>query len=409
MSSKEVDRELVFTKVKNRELKLTEASNLLNLSYPQTKRIWSKYKKEGRKGLISQKRGKVSNRVIPKEIREEIASIVAREYQFCKPLFVSEKLKERHNLDFSSEFVRQVMIEYNLHVPKRKKTQIHQRRERRAFEGELIQIDASDHAWFEDRGAKCSLHLLVDDATSKIMGGYFAPEESTEGYYKACLPYFEKMGRPISLYCDKRGTFMVNNGKKKGKTQFARAMKELDIRMIFAHSPQAKGRIERAFGTLQERLVWEMRIHNISTIKEANVFLPRFFEAYNKRYSERPTNPVNAHRPLNHEIKLKYTLCRKEKRKVTKNLEVSFKNKIYQLHPSEEMKWSIKGSKITVITTLENELAFEYKGTFIDFMIYNEQPAPSLCINVEELAKNWKTRKKYKPSKYHPYRNIKTG
>ncbi|MBA3604058.1 MAG: DDE-type integrase/transposase/recombinase [Parachlamydiaceae bacterium] len=139
-----------------------------------------------------------------------------------------------------------------------------------------MQIDASHHAWFEDRGPKCHLHLLIDDATSKLMGGYFAPEETTEGYYRACFPYFEKMGRPVSLYSDKRGTFIVNQGCPRHDTQFARAMKELDIRMITAHSPQAKGRIERAFGTLQERLVWEMRLNNISSIEEANVFLPNF-------------------------------------------------------------------------------------------------------------------------------------
>jgi len=136
-------------------------------------------------------------------------------------------------------------------------------------------MDASDHKWFEDRGPRCHLHLLVDDATSKIYGGYFTKEETTEGYFRACFPYFERKGLPLSFYHDKRGTFKANNGNKRGDTQFGRAMKELEIGMIYAHSPEAKERIERIFGTLQESLVWEMRIEGISTIEEANLYLPK--------------------------------------------------------------------------------------------------------------------------------------
>lgn len=214
MSSKEVDRELILRKVQDKQISLIRASQLLSLSYPQTKRIWSRYKAEGGKGLISQKRGKPSNRAVPIQRQEEIANVIAREYYSCGPLFVSEKLKERNNISYSSEFIRQLMIKYHLWVPRRKKQKVHQRRQRRECEGELEQVDASEHLWFEDRGPKCHLHMLIDDATSKIMGGHFAPEETTEGYFRACLPYFEKVGRPISLYSDKRGTFIVNKGEK---------------------------------------------------------------------------------------------------------------------------------------------------------------------------------------------------
>jgi hypothetical protein len=409
MSSKEVERELILKKVQDKQINLIKASQLLGLSYPQTKRIWARYKALGRKGLISQKRGMASNRAIPIQKREEIANIIAKEYQFCKPLFISEKLKERNNIDHSSEFIRQVMIEYHLWFPQRKKQKIHQRRQRRECEGELEQIDASDHLWFENRGPRCHLHALIDDATSKIMGGYFALEETTEGYFKACLPYFEKVGRPISLYSDKRGTFIVNKGGKGGETQFSRAMKELNIRIIIAHSPQAKGRIERAFGTLQERLVWEMRLNNISTIEEANVFLPSFIDLYNKQFSKHPANSFNAHRPLNHEKPLKYILCKKEERVVSKNLEVNYENKIYQLNPPEELISKLKGSKVRVITTLEDELIFQYKGFIIDHVIYNEMPFITPHITIEELMGNWKTKKTYIPSKDHPYKRMRTG
>lgn len=408
MSSKEIDREAIFSKVKDRQLNLVQASKLLGLSYPQTKRIWSKYKKEGRKSLISKKRGQRSNRAVSPQKCQEIIQIIEKHYLCCKPLFISEKLKERHNISFSSEFIRQLMIKHNLWIPHKKKQRLHQRRQRRECEGELEQIDASDHAWFEDRGPKCHLHLLVDDATSKIMGGHFAPEETTEGYYKACLPYFERMGRPINLYSDKRGTFVVNNGSNDKETQFSRAMKELEIGMITAHSPQAKGRIERVFGTLQERLVWEMRLSNISTIEEANDFLPSFFETYNKKYSEQPANTFNAHRPLNQGMELKYILCTKEERVVSKNLEVNYKNQIYQLHPSENLKLKLKNSRITVITTLENEIVFEYKGYYVKYVIFKDQ-VENHRIDMEFLMNSWKTKNVYIPPKNHPYKRMKIG
>ncbi len=405
MHSKEIDRAHFFELVKNGNFNLKQVSKHLELSYPQTKRLWAKYKIEGRKGLISKKRGQ-SNRTISHDKRQEIAKIIATDYFSCGPLFVKEKLCERHGIIYSSEFIRQVMIEYNLWVPKKKKVQIHQRRLRRECQGELVQIDASHHAWFEDRGPKCHLHLLIDDATSKLMGGYFASEETTEGYYRACFSYFEKIGRPLSLYSDKRGTFLVNQGCPRQDTQFARAMKELDIRMITAHSPQAKGRIERAFGTLQERLVWEMRLHHISNIEEANVFLPNFLEAHNKQFSQPASNPSNAHRPLNQKMQLMYILCTKEERTASKNLEVNYNTQIYQLHPPAELKATLKHAKIKVITTLQKELFFEFKGVFIDYSIYNEQEYYPVTIDCIEVLKRWKGRKGYKPPKSHPYKNI---
>ena len=297
------------------------------------------------------------------------------------------------------------MIEYHLWIPKSKKPRVHQRRLRRECEGELVQIDASFHAWFEDRAPKCHLHILVDDATSKIMGGFFDVGETTEGYYQACLRYFQKMGRPLSLYSDKRGTFVVNNGVERRETQFARAMKELDIQMITAHSPQAKGRIERAFGTLQERLVWEMRLHHISSIEEANDFLPGFIETYNNKYSQQPSNPLNAHRPLNSKKPLKHILCIKEERVITKNLELSYNNQVFQLRPNET-EVGLKGSKITVITTLQKEILLEHRGVFIKYTIYGENMDTSYDASLENMIKNCKTKTTYIPPKYHPYKRL---
>lgn len=398
MSQKEFDRALFLHKVQNKQITLKKASELMHLSYPQTKRLWANYKKDGKRGLISKKRGRRSNRAVPEKERKAIAKIISGNYLDCKPLYISEKLEQYHNIKYSSEFIRQLMIEYKLWYPNRSKIQTHQRRQRRESEGELIQVDASDHDWFEGRAPKCHLHILIDDATSKIVGGYFDEEETTKGYYKAFLPFLEKNGRPVSIYNDKRGTFVINQGKKKGETQFSRAMKELGIKIIIAHSPQAKGRIERAFGTLQERLVWEMRINRIQTMEEANKFLPKFIEEYNNKFSKTPSNPFNAYRPLNQNMQLKYILCRKEKRTVSKNLEIQYGNKIYQLLEVENLK--LKGAKITVITTLEGDIAIEHEGIQLKYTCYSEQPYKKPDVVIDELVKN----RKNKPSSNHPWK-----
>ncbi len=404
MSQKEVDRALVLSKVKSKSLNLKRAAEQMNLSYPQTKRLWALYKKHGSKGLISRKRGRRSNRAVSKEERSRIFKIISEHYDGCKPLFISEKLEQHYAMKYSSEFIRQLMIEYHLWIPKKDKSRLHPRRQRRKSEGELVQVHASDHNWLESRGPRCQLHLFVDDATSKILGGYFDKEETTEGYYRAIMPLFKKYGRPVSLYSDKRGTFFVNQGKKGGDTQFSRAMKELGINLIFAHSPQAKGRIERAFGTLQERLIWEMRGKRISTIEEANEYLPDFFKEYNKKFAVQPFEPSNAYRPLNQKTPLKYILCVKDERVISKDLEVNYKKRVYQLFQPKDLSVSLKRSKVTVITTLDGELKFQFHGRILDHKCFSEIEYHKPEITTEALVGQWKGRRGQKPSKSHPWR-----
>lgn len=359
MNEKESQRSHILKQVKQKKISLVKAAQLLNLSDRQAKRIWKEYKQNGVKGLVSKKRGKPSNRSIPKEKQQKIIRIIAEEYTPCKPGFATEKLKKHHNIHVSPETVRKWMIEYQLWFPRKSKVRVHQQRPRRECAGELVHLDASDHLWFEDRGPKCNLHLIVDDATSAIKAGYFAEEETTVGYYRACEQYFKKDGLPLKIYCDKRGTFKVNQGKR-GDTQFGRAMKELGVGMIYAHSPEAKGRIERAFGTLQDRLICEMRLQRISTIEEANKYLPSFIEDYNAKFGKEPNNPFNAHRQLDRDLPLKYILCFKSKRTVSKNLEVSYEGKIYQIQ--DEAQIHLRRVKLDVIKTLSGEIRFEHQG-----------------------------------------------
>jgi hypothetical protein len=280
------------------------------------------------------------------------------------------------------------MIEHHLWIPRRSKKQIHQRRDRKECEGELVQIDASDHRWFENRGPKCHLHIIVDDATGKIKGGYFAKEETTIGYYRAFKPYLEREGRPVNIYCDRRGTFKVNGGKNRAITQFQRAMKELGIGMIYAMSPEAKGRVERTFGTLQDRLVCELRLKHISTIEEANAYLPEFIADYNTKYGKAPASPFNAHRNLNSEQELKYILCFKHIRKITKHLEISYKGKIYQL---EEKHYGLKKGKVEIVETLDGELLFKHNGVKLKASIFIDRPKEQeINKNAERFLKNRK-------------------
>lgn len=387
MSEKESQLHNYFQQVQAEKLSLVKVSEFIGIGYRQIKRLWKKFKEEGIKGLISKKRGGKGNRQRPENFYQQVLELIENKYRGCKPLFTTEKLNEEHKIIISKETVRKLMIENHLWFPKIKKTRLHQRRKCRACEGELVQIDASDHLWFEERGPKCHLHILVDDATSRIKGGYFAKEETTLGYYEACKPYFESEGCPLSLYSDKRGTFKVNTGNNRGITQFQQAMRKLDINLIFAHSPQAKGRVERVFGTLQDRLVCELRLRHISTMEEANRYLPDFIKAYNAKFGHAPRNSFNAHRHLSTDLSLKYILAFREERTLTKNLETSYECKIYQIQADDSEQKALKRATVEVIRTMEGEIRFEYKGKVLKFKVFGEdfqeyqKSNPSVKIN----------------------------
>lgn len=404
MSTNESKIHHYFEQVKSKSINLLTAAGFIRLSYRQTKRLWKQYKTLGIEGLTSKKRGKPSNRRIPKEHRDEIAGIIASKYPDFKPELATEKLAELDGIVLSSETIRQIMIEYKIWFPRKGRAPVHPRRERRACFGELVQTDASDHIWFEDRGPKCHLYIIIDDATSEVLDGYFEKEETTEGYFRLFESYIQKYGLPVSIYSDKRGVFKVNQGRKRGLTQFGRAMKELGVGIIYAHSAPAKGRVERVFETFQDRLVREMRLQNISTIEEGNAYLTTYLPKHNLKYGVKPRNSYNAHLPLNNNKNLKYILCLKYKRIVSKNLEVNYGNKIYQIEDDKTTQ-HLRKTKIDVIKTLDGEIRFEHRGKNIKFREYNSVPFKLLEPQVSResiLRKN-----KRKPSKQkheHPTR-----
>ena len=300
MSNKELTRLEVVQGLYDKRLTQPEVALILNLSIRQVKRLYKRYKEYGPKGLISKKRGMSSNHRLPDEIKNQSLDLILNNYRDFGPTFAHEKLKEMHGLPLSVSSVRNIMILNNIWHPKRvKKRTIHQLRERRPAYGELIQIDGSPHDWFEGRSPECTLLVYIDDATSTIMELIFVKSETTWNYMEVTKSCLLKHGKPLGYYSDKHGVFRVNRPNSLAETnltQFGRALKQLDIKLICANTPQAKGRVERANKTLQDRLVKELRLRNISTMEEANEYLPSFIKDYNKRFSKPAKSPLNAHR-----------------------------------------------------------------------------------------------------------------
>jgi hypothetical protein len=257
------------------------------------------------------------------------------------------------------------MIEEGLwESKKRKRLKLHQRRNRRDHEGELIQMDGSSHAWFEERGAKCCLIGFIDDATSKIKHLKFVQSESTASYMITLREYMLKHGKPYSYYSDRFTVFRINGDKEsyknKGLTQVGRALKELGIELICANSPQAKGRIERLFGTLQDRLVKELRLRGINTPDEANKYLDKYIKEHNEFFSVPANKKEDVHRPI--EIsELEKVICYKEERVLSKNLEISYSGRILQI-VTENPGYTLRGAKVTVKEELSGLIKIEYQG-----------------------------------------------
>lgn len=333
MSKKELDRLEIVKKCISKDLRQRVGALCLGISERQMTRLIKSYRTHAEQGLVNKHRGKIPNNKIPADIREKALKLIYEKYYDFGPTLAHEYLTEQHSFSFSVETVRKIMIADGIWTPKQKKTKVHQSRDRRACYGELIQIDGSPHDWFEGRADKCSLLVFIDDATGKLMTCHFAPSESTESYMHTLSDYLDLHGSPLTLYSDKHGVFKVNHTDKEHElTQFGRAIKEFSIEAIFAKTPQAKGRVERANKTLQDRLVKALRLNNISSIEEANKYLPTFIEDYNNRFAVEPRSKENLHKPLQHtQDQKRAILSIQSTRKLTKNLTISYNTTEYQL------------------------------------------------------------------------------
>ncbi len=349
MSRRELDRVGVLARVAEGRLKQKRAAELLGLSVRQVRRLSRAYSAEGAPALASKLRGRRSNRRLPDGVREGALALIRARYADFGPTFALEKLVEQHGFEVSVTTLRQWMIEDGLWTPRKHRDRVHQPRRRRACLGELIQIDGCDHEWFEERAPRCVMLVFVDDATGKLMELRFTRSESTFEYFTSVRRYLEQHGRPVAFYSDKAAIFRVNRKDHKGEglTQFGRAMSELNIDVICANSAPAKGRVERAHQTLQDRLVKEMRLAGVSSIQEGNAFLPAFVEDYNRRFGRAAQSPHDAHRPLVESEPLDDIFSLQDERKVSRNLTLHYKRVMYVLEPSAEAH-DVKGKRVRI-------------------------------------------------------------
>ena len=340
MSAKELDRLEIIGRVVERRLTQWKAAEQLGLSLRQVERLCRAYRADGAVGLISRKRGRASNRKLASILRERAVDLLRTRYADFGPTLACEKLTEHHGVGVSTETLRKWMIDAGLWIPRSQRPRrVHQPRQRRAALGELIQIDGCEHAWYEDRGPKCTLLVYVDDATSRLMELRFVASESAFDYFTSTRAYLERYGKPVAFYSDKASIFRVaasEAAKGMGITQFDRALSELNIDIVCANTPQAKGRVERAHLTLQDRLVKELRMRGLSTPEDANAYLPEFLADYNERFACEPQSPYDAHRPIRDDEDLDLIFTWQEERKLSKNLTVSYKSVTYLVEPRPE-------------------------------------------------------------------------
>jgi transposase len=406
MSKREITRLEVIQRVKDKRLTQKEAGVMLGLSIRQVKRLFRAYKKQGAAGLVSKRRGKPSNNRLDAGIVQQTLDLIKAKYEDFGPTLAHEKLTEVHGLQLSRESVRQIMIAEKIWKPKkRRKLVTHQLRERRACFGELVQIDGSEHAWFEDRGPKCTLLVFIDDATGQLGELWFVPAETTFAYFEACRHYFDRYAKPVAFYSDKHSIFRVNQpqtlSKGDGLTQFGRAMLELDIEIICANSPQAKGRIERANETLQDRLVKEMRLRGISDMAAGNAYLPEFRDDYNRRFAVVPRSSHDAHRPLLKTDNLDQILTHQEPRSLSKNLTIQYNKVIYQIQTNRPT-YALRNASVTVCENIQGEIKILYKGKTLAYSLYHKPPRQAEVVTTKSL--NHKSRQPKPPAMDHPWR-----
>lgn len=370
MSKKELEQLKVFENLKTGMITQAEAAFQLEITERWVRKKYKRYLEDGNIGIVHKNRGKASPRSWCKKEQNFAVELLQSEWKDFGPTFAAEKLEELHGIKISKETLRQAMIKATIWQPKRKRMRHRKRRERRAMIGVLVQLDGSIHDWFEGRGPWCTLLVFIDDATSKILWLEFVKSESTIDVMRATRNYISRYGRPHAFYVDFGKVFSVNlnNPERDKKSQWQRAVEDdLAIEVQHAHSPQAKGRVERANGTLQDRLVKEMRLVGISSIDAANDFLTKadYITKHNNQFAILPTEPGDAHRPAA-EYDLGKIFCIKEERILANDHTITYNKHIFQLDADQATIIRPKNF-ITVNTYLDGSIALSIRKINLQF------------------------------------------
>lgn len=417
MSQKEVKRAQILDMLKEGKTSQQDASKRMGISTRQVRRLTKRYLREGLAGLASKKRGRAPNNRLDEALRATATGLIGAHYRDFGPTLACEKLAELHGIRLSVESTRQLMMKAGYWKPKRGGTVCaHPMRERRARFGELIQIDGSPHDWFEGRGAYCTLLVFIDDATGQLTQLRFTPTETTLGYMGVLHDHILAHGVPAALYSDKHSIFRINakEADPEAETQFSRAARELGIECIHAHSPQAKGRVERANQTLQDRLVKEMRLAGINDMDSANAWLPGYIEGFNKRFAVVPKDAADAHLAYPDTVAaLLRTLSVQVTKTLSKNLSCQHENKLLQV-ATTGTGLGLRGAKVTVHEHFDGSRELLWKKRKLVYSVMDKPQrqssvADGKSVNARVDKAMARRNTGHKPAPDHPWRNMSVG
>ncbi len=408
MTNKESQRYEIINNLINNKINGTQAFRQLNLSVRQTKRLKAKVNRKGIQGIIHKSRGKESNRKLDEKLKKKIIKTIKENYSDFSSQLTYEKLNEVHEIKISYTSTRRIRINEGLSTVKKRKQnkKYFSQRERKEHYGELVQFDGSYHDWLENEEEQCLL-LAVDDATSEI-----TPEldknEGIQAVFNFWKEYVQEKGRPLAIYLDKFSTYKVNHknatDNQEFKTQFQRAMKELDIQVIFANTPQAKGRVERMNETLQDRMIKEMRLAKINSIEQADEFIKeKFTPEFNKKFNVPAKKKGDLHRKLTKQEKdkLNNIFSIKSTRKIRNDFVVQYKNRYFQLNEIQPTT-VYKKDEVIIEEHLDDSIHISKKDKYLSFKELPHKPKKENELKLPAITKR---KSDYTPPADHPWRS----
>ena len=400
MSVKELRRVHVIRKTMEQKLTQVKAGAVLGLTPRHIRRLIERVKQAGDHGLAHRGRGKPSNRRIPEPVKAKALKLYEQQYGDFGPTLAAEKLAERHGITISAETVRGWLRAAGVDHFTRRKRPHRAWRERRAHVGELIQLDGSHHDWFEGRGPRCVLMAYIDDASSRVYARFYA-YEGTIPALESFTRYVRQYGVPLAVYADKHTTYQspalpTVAEQLAGVTptsQFGRALRELGVELIPAHSPQAKGRVERLFKTVQDRRVKELRLAGIATLEAANRFLDEWLPIYNRRFTVQPAQAADLHRPRPAHRELDRVLCLKTTRCLRKDFTIAHQGRLYQIRET------IRAPQVLVEERVDGTMRITHQGRPLGFHAITSRP-----VKVVEVKTVHSPRRPVTPRPDHPWR-----
>jgi transposase len=401
MSGKELRRVHVIRQVMEQQLTQGEAGMVLGLSDRQIRRLIERVKQEGDRGLVHRGRGRPSNRRLPETTKAKVLRLYEQRYGDFGPTLATEKLTTCHGVTLSDETLRLWLRERGIAHFTRRKRSHRTWRERRGHRGELVQVDGSHHDWFEGRGPRGVLMAYVDDASSQVYARFYE-YEGTIPAMDSFRRYVQRYGIPLAIYADKHTTYQSpaeptveeQLAGRAPQSQFGRALDELGVELIPAHSPQAKGRVERLFKTFQDRVIKELRLAGVATLAEANRFLESYLPIYNQRFAVPPAHPADLHRSKPAGRVLEQSLCLKTTRCLRNDFTIMHQGQLYQIHDT------IRAPSVQVEERLDGTLRLTHQGRVLGFHAIPSRPTPP----VAKAKKTPRSRRPVTPRPDHPWR-----